>query len=108
MGIKDKIISAAVEKYLKSYLEDLGELKEFDMDTVNKNINVKINLIGEPDTFQLNIYGYEFTERNGKTFMEIKDIHASKKWMNIAFRKYIKNKMIEIPEAYSKWVEYIA
>jgi hypothetical protein len=42
---------------------------------------------------------YELTTVGDKTFVEIKEFHTSREWINLLAREFLKGKKFEVPEA---------
>lgn len=100
MGFKDKIVSAGVEKAFNSYLHELGEITSFAIDSKRKTIDFTISLIGETEPIRITTKEYELLRDNEKQYFIIHDLSASRQWINILFRKFLKDRKIEIPPKY--------
>lgn len=100
MGLKDKLVSAGIEKAFNFYLEDIGEISDFAIDSAYKTMDFSISLKGEPEPVRLLIREYELTKEREKQYIIIHDLSASRQWINILFDKFLKGKKIEIPAKY--------
>lgn len=75
-------------------------MMDFQIDTTNKNITLKVLLDGEKETLDIYIKGYEIVKHADKNFIKIKELTTSKKWMNTIAKEFVIDKEIEIPERY--------
>ncbi len=95
--LKDKGLSFGAEIFLKKKLEDYGEMLNFNIDTAEKKINLTIDLKGEEKPLEVKVNKFEVLNKNGDTFIIVKDAETSKEWMTVLVKQYFLNKEIKVP-----------
>lgn len=105
MGIfgsfKDNISSMAAEKYLSQYIQKYGKLLDFQLNSQQKKIDLKVQLLGEVSNVEINIGSYSIIEEQNKSFVKINQISTSREWLNLVLNDYIKGRTFELPEQYA-------
>ena len=99
--IKDKVASFSIETFLKSTFNRYGEMLDFNIDSENKNIFMKVKLKGEPEPITFSLKNYSFTKESELTKIQFEKIEISKEWMDIVAKDFFVNKRLTIPSKYS-------
>jgi hypothetical protein len=103
MGIlrdaKDKLMSVVLRTVINNVIRDLGSLSQLSIDTINKGITVVVNLKGEVQPIEFNVFRYEIIHDDDKFFLSFKEVRASREWINILIDKYLTIRRIELPNS---------
>jgi hypothetical protein len=98
--IKDNIVSFSAEKFLKIPFKRYGEMLDFNINSEDKIITIKVQLKGETDPLLVKVNDYEYTEDSGSPYLIVKKISISKEWMNLAANDFIVGKKLPVPKKY--------
>jgi len=104
----NKTAKSIIGLYLKK--KNLGELKQFDIDVNTKTLNVSFLPKYFSDTLTIEATNYNIVkdEQKGKSYLTFDSIKTSNNWDDSRFKQLVKDKRIEIPEKYSKFMELVA
>ena len=109
---KNSQISKIAISFVNARIKDYGKVSSLTIDTVNKNILLKIFLIGEKQNITVSIEKYEVVNRNGTAYIRFNDISVSKLWIdslikNLIIPDYMPDKVIEINKHYARIVNLL-
>ena len=76
---------------------DYGKMMEFKFNPDKKQIYAKLKLAGEKEPIVVEITDYELKKVNEKSFVNIKNAHADREWINILIRDVLVGKNIPVP-----------
>jgi len=99
--IKDKALSQAITYAINRKIEKFGSVAFLRIDTVEKRIEMSLELLGENEPIQVSIQRYRFQESDGRFFLSAEGIETSRKWIDIAAREYLLSQRVEIPARYA-------
>ena len=104
----NKTAKSIIGLYLKK--KNLGELKNFDIDMDTKTLNVSFIPKHFSDVLTIEATNYNITkdEKESKSYLTFESIKTSNNWDDSRFKQLIKNKRIEIPQKYSKFIDLVA
>jgi hypothetical protein len=68
---------------------------KLEIDTVNKTVNLDVELKGEAQPIRVIISNYKLVESGNCTFIEVGDITASREWMNVLLAEPAMKAMIK-------------
>jgi len=104
----NKTAKSLIGLYLKK--KNVGELKNFniDMDTRKLNVSFIPKYLNEELTIEATNYSIEKDEKREKSYLTFDSIVTSDNWDDSQFKQLIKNKRIEIPQKYSKFIDLVA
>lgn len=96
----DRVKSKAICKGLNMMLNGrYGEIQELDLDTQRRGVTLKILLKGEPTPVDVSIGRYEIDDRDpARPVVVLRDIKASRQWMQELASDNIEGKSIDIPQ----------
>lgn len=96
-SIKESLIVAALKPFLNGYLEDIGVIRELNIDTGSKQVSISVELKGEESPVDIDIKRYEIIEQDGKSFLIVKEVSFSREWINRAVDKWKPEMKFPIP-----------
>jgi hypothetical protein len=74
-------------------------MTKLEIDSKSKTIHVQLKLKGESEPITITVGRYEVVDENGTTFLEVKEIAASREWMDVVLRDYVPGRKFEVPHA---------
>ncbi len=106
-GTFSKAAHSIVGYYLKK--KQIGELKAFSIDTNTKTLSISFipKFFTEVLTIEATNYNILKNEKSQKSYLTFDKITTSNNWNDARFRALIKDKKIEIPAKYSKFINLI-
>jgi len=93
-NIKDFTLSKLLEIGINYKLKGIGKMLNLNIDSKNKKINLEVMLKGEKEPFSISINKFDILEENGKYYITIVNIDASREWINIVTEKFYKTQKI--------------
>jgi hypothetical protein len=101
---KDKTMAFAIKQFVNYKMKEQGiKVEDFNIDSINKNLEITVYLPEIQDLLTLKANNYEITTKNGKYFLEVEEIEKSKQWNN----HYIDGKRYKIPNEVLKIIEFV-
>lgn len=98
---KDKIISKALQSFVNFIITDYGKLINFDINSKDKTIFLKVSLKGENEVLNIAFTNYSIEADHNNTYFRFDNIWTSREWMNILFDKklpdILEDNRIKIP-----------
>ncbi len=98
-SLKEKALAAGVKAMINREIEDCGVVSELAIDTVRRTIRVELDLKGEPAPITVEVDSYELTEKNGKVYLKVGKVSASREWITAALKKYAVGQRFQLPNA---------
>jgi hypothetical protein len=91
------LIEFSLKEYLNRRYSEVGTVWELKLDLEAKRISLEIELKGETEPVKFTVERYEVSESDGKLFLEILDITASRQWLQALTPLLLKGKKIALP-----------
>jgi hypothetical protein len=101
---KDAILSAVAKRYANKQLAGIGKIVSFSLDSIEKKVSVSLDLQGERETIRLDVLKYDIKKQGRKIYFAVKDLSSSREWVEVAAKKYLKDKSMEIPRIPGMWL----
>ena len=99
---KDKIISKALQSFVNVIITDYGKLVDFDVNSKDKSIFLKVLLKGEKEVLNIAFSNYGIVTEHKKTYFQFDSISTSREWINILCNKKLsdifRENKIQIPD----------
>ena len=109
---KGKTLNKTAKSIIGLYMKkkNIGELKSFEVDMEMRKLNVSFIPKYFNDVLSIEAINYSIVkdEKTQKSYLAFDSITSSNNWNDSKFKELIKNKRIEIPEKYSKFVALVA
>jgi hypothetical protein len=98
-ALKDKALGVGVKALINREIKEFGAVSDLKIDTGEKTIRVELELKGDGSPVVINVGSYELTEKNGKIFIEARELTASREWIAAVLNKYAVGQSFELPDA---------
>ena len=94
---KDATLGFTVRFAINKKLRSIGEMTELSIDTKNKRVRVRLELLGEHQPIDVDILRYSLKEKGETTYITIEEATASREWLTVALRKFVVGQDLPIP-----------
>lgn len=105
---KDLALSSAAEKLAQKYLGPFGKIVSLTLDTSGRSMEATVLLNGETGHITLSVNRYEIIREADESYVIMKDIHASRQWIETVSRKYIQDRRFRIPDQAAKLLGFLS
>jgi hypothetical protein len=72
-------------------------MTEFYIDTKNKRVRLRLELLGEKDPIDVEVLRYSLKEKGETTYITIEEVTSSREWLTAALREFVVGKDLAIP-----------
>ena len=72
-------------------------MTELFIDTKNKRIRVRLELLGETEPIDVDVSRYSLKEKGETTYITIEDVTSSRQWLAVALREFVVGQDFAIP-----------
>jgi hypothetical protein len=83
----------AINKKLRS----IGEMTELSIDTKNKRVRVRLELVGEKEPIDVEVLRYRLKDIGETTYITIEEVTSSREWLTAALREFVVGQDLAIP-----------
>ena len=78
-------------------LRTIGQMTELSIDTKNKRVRVRLELLGEKEPIDVEILRYSLKEKGKTTCITIEEVTSSREWLTVALREFVVGQDLAIP-----------
>ena len=82
---------------INAKLRSIGEMTELSIDTNNKRVRARLELLGEKEPIDVEILRYSLKEKGETTYITIEDATSSREWVTAALREFVVGQDLPIP-----------
>jgi HSP20 family molecular chaperone IbpA len=82
---------------INSKLRGIGEMTELSIDTKKKRVRVRLELVGEKESIDVEIIRYSLKVKGESTYMTIEEATSSRQWVTVALREFIVGQDLAVP-----------
>lgn len=100
----DAILSVVAKRYADKQLTGIGKIASFSLNSIDKKVSVSLDLLGEKETIRLDVLKYDILKEGQKFYFVVKELSSSREWVEVAAKKYLKEKRMEIPKILDVWL----
>jgi hypothetical protein len=72
-------------------------MTELSIDTKNKRICLRLELLGETEPIDVDILRYSLKEKGDMTYITVEDATSSREWLTVALREFVVGQDFTIP-----------
>ena len=94
---KDATLAFTARVAINRRLGSIGTMTELSIDTKEKRIRVRLDLIGEKEPIEVEILRYHLKTKGETTHITIEEATASREWLTVALREFVVGQDITIP-----------
>jgi hypothetical protein len=94
---KDATVGFAARVAINTKLRGIGEMTELSIDTKNKRVRVRLELIGETEPIDIDITEYRLRHTDEGAQLTIERATASREWLNVALREFVIGQSFPVP-----------
>ncbi len=96
---KDAALAFAARTAFNSRFSRIGEMTELSLDTKNKSLRLRVDLVGESETIEIHVSRYSLERDAENVMLTVHDATASRKWLTEALRQFVVGRSFAIPPA---------
>jgi hypothetical protein len=74
---------------INTKLRSIGQMTELSIDTKNKRVRVRLELLGEKEPIEVEILRYSLKEKGEMTYITIEEATSSRQWVTAALREFV-------------------
>ena len=82
---------------INTKLRSIGQMTELSIDTKNKRVCVRLELLGEKELIDVEILRYSLKEKGETTYITIEEVTSSREWLTVALREFVVGQDLPIP-----------
>ncbi len=94
---KDATLAFTTRIAINTKLRSIGKMTELCIDTKNKRVRLRLELIGEQEPIDIDILRYSLKEKGQTTYITIEEVHSSREWLTRALREFVVGQEFVIP-----------
>ena len=72
-------------------------MTEFLIDTKNRRVRARVDLLGENESIEVEILRYSLKEKGETTYIIIEEATSSREWLTAALREFVVGQDLPIP-----------
>jgi hypothetical protein len=95
---KDVTIAAAARFAVNVRLRGIGQMTELSIDTKERRVFARIELIGEAEPIEIEIVRYSLKIKENVTKLTIEEATASRPWITAALQEFVVGETFTIPK----------
>jgi hypothetical protein len=82
---------------INTKLRSIGEMTELSIDTKNKRVRVRLELVGEKEPIDVEVLRYSLKDKGEMTYITIEEVTSSREWLTAALREFVVGQDLAIP-----------
>ena len=94
---KDAALAFTVRVAINTNLRSIGQMTELSIDTKNKRVCVRLELLGEKELIDVEILRYSLKEKGETTYITIEEVTSSREWLTVALREFVVGQDLALP-----------
>ena len=94
---KDAAAAFTARIAINTKLRSIGQMTELSIDTQNKRVRVRLELMGENEPIDVEILRYSLKEKSENTCITIEEVTSSREWLTVALREFVVGQDLAIP-----------
>jgi hypothetical protein len=105
--IKDQALAWTATQYLRSRIENYGQILGLSIDSSIREVRGEILLRGETEPLYAVLSGYEVTEDGEKLCLTFASLETSRDWLNQLLKDLLPGNVIKLPSQASRYAGII-
>ena len=95
---KDATVGFAARVAINAKLRGIGEMTELSIDTKNKRIRLRLDLIGEHEPIEIDVTRYRLRSNDERgARLTIEAVRASRPWLDVALQEFVVGQTFPLP-----------
>jgi hypothetical protein len=94
---KDAAVAFTARIAINTKLRSIGQMTELSVDTQNKRVRVRLELLGENEPIDVEILRYSLKEKGETTYITIEEATSSREWVTVALGQFVVGQDLPIP-----------
>jgi len=105
---KDATVGFAARTAINSKLRGIGEVTDLTIDTKNKSMRLRLELVGETEPIEVNVSEYYLRQSDRGSKITIDSATASRPWVDVALQQFVIGKSFPIPSQAEPYLGFLA
>jgi hypothetical protein len=102
-AVKDGAFEAAAKLYLNQKIASFGKVTQLSIDRDSKRIFVQAELNGEASPISVEVGRYDLVERDGASYVTVRQVSASREWIGSALQQYVVGREFKLPASTARF-----
>jgi len=94
---KDATLAFTARVAINTKLRSIGQMTELLIDTKNKRVRARVDLLGENQPIEVEILRYSLKEKGETTYITVEEATSSREWLTAALREFVVGQELPIP-----------
>jgi hypothetical protein len=94
---KDATLAFTARVAINTKLRSIGEMTELSIDTKNKRVRARLELLGENEPIDVEIVRYSLKGTGEMARITIEEATSSREWLTVALREFVVGQDLPIP-----------
>jgi len=94
---KDATLAFTARVAINTKLRSIGQMTELLIDTKNKRVRARVDLLGENQPIEVEILRYSLKEKGETTYITVEEATSSREWLTAALREFVVGQELRIP-----------
>lgn len=94
---KDATLAFTARIAINTKLRSIGQMTELSIDTKNKRVRVRLELLGEKEPIEVEILRYSLKEKGETTYITIEEATSSREWVTVVLRDFVVGQDFALP-----------
>jgi hypothetical protein len=94
---KDAAAAFTARIAINTKLRSIGQMTELSIDTQNRQVRIRLELLGENEPIDVEILRYCLKEKGENTCITIEEVTSSREWLTVALREFVVGQDLAIP-----------
>ena len=82
---------------INTKLRSIGQMTELSIDTKNKRVRLRLELLGEKEPIDVEILRYSLKGKGETTRITIEEVSSSREWLTLALREFVVGQDLALP-----------
>ena len=98
-SLKQQGVQLSLKAIINRRIKKVGTMTRIEIDPRNKTVNMELDLKGETAPIVIKSAEYALTKTDEGTFIEFKELSASREWLTVVLNEYVAGRPLPIPSA---------
>jgi hypothetical protein len=94
---RDATVGFGAKVAINSKLKGIGEVTELAIDTKNKRVRIRLELIGENEPVEIDVTRYRLHTTDRGAQLTIEGATASREWLNLVLQQFVIGQTFPVP-----------
>src|SRR5512133_1572473 len=98
-AVKEGAFESGAKLYLNQKIGSFGNVEEVRCDKAKRTMYIRATLKGEPTPISVEVASYDVSERQGETYVTVRQVAGSREWSSLALQQYVIGREFKVPSS---------